>query len=465
MNKKFSFEINDMLPQTLVKELDKYIIGQEEAKKSIAIAIRNRYRRAKLEKNLQEEISPSNIIMIGSTGVGKTEIARRVSKLTKAPFVKVEATKYTEVGYVGRDVESMVRDLAEASYQLVKELHLARVEDIAKKNAEKRILDLLVPPKKIISKLSNPFDMLFPKEPEETDTRDEAHIKDQRIIYSEKLKRKELEDTEVEIEVQENFNATNFMSQTGMDQMMDNMNDVLKQLVPSKLKKRKVLISEAREYFTSEEAEKLIDEDLVRQEAISLAENHGIIFIDEIDKIAETGKHSGGVSREGVQRDILPIVEGSMVKTKYGNLKTDYILFIAAGAFHVSKPSDLIPELQGRFPIRVELNNLKIDDYVKILRDTDNSLIKQYKALLKVDNIELKFTEDGIVEIARIVYDLNEMKENLGARRLVTILEKLLKELLFEVNNEVEEKIIDRNFVQFTLRDMIQATDMSRYIL
>lgn len=465
MSKKFSFEINTMLPKVLVEELDKYIIGQDEAKRSIAIAIRNRYRRAKLSDSLQEEISPSNIIMIGSTGVGKTEIARRVSKLIKAPFVKVEATKYTEVGYVGRDVESMVRDLAEASYQLVKELHLLRVEAEARRNAEQRILDVLVPPKKITSKLSNPFEMLFPKEEEEGDSRDEAHIKDQRIIYAEKLKRKELEDKEIEIEVHETFSAPAMMSQTGMDQVMDNMNDMMKQLIPSKPKKRKVLVSEAREYFASEEAEKLIDEDLVRQEAINLAENHGIIFIDEIDKIAETGKHSGGVSREGVQRDILPIVEGSIVKTKYGNIKTDYILFIAAGAFHVSKPSDLIPELQGRFPIRVELNNLKIEDYVKILRDTDNSLIKQYSALLEVDNLKLNFTEDGIVEIARIVYDLNETKENLGARRLVTILEKLLKELLFEVNEQMEEKIIDRNFVQFTLRDMIQATDMSRYIL
>ena len=465
MNKQLSFNINEMRPDELVKELDKYIIGQDEAKKSLAIAVRNRYRRSKLPSELQEEISPSNIIMIGSTGVGKTEIVRRASKLIKAPFVKVEATKYTEVGYVGRDVESMIRDLADESYSMIKKIHLEEVEAEARKNAEMRILDILVPPKKITQAIKSPIDMFFSKTDTEVDNRDEVKVNDQRQIFFEKLKRKELENEFIEIEIEEKTNHSAMLGQMGMDQVMDNMNDMLKQIMPSKRKKRKILLKEAREYLTLEEAEKLIDEELIMNEAVYLAENYGIVFIDEIDKIAEINKQSSGVSREGVQRDILPIVEGSTVKTKYGNIKTDYILFIAAGAFHVAKPQDLLPELQGRFPIRVELNSLKTNDYIKILTETNNSLIKQYTELLKVDNIKLVFTEDGIIEIAKIVYDLNETKENLGARRLFTVLEQLLKDLLFEIKEEITEKIVDRNFVQFTLRDMIQATDMSRYIL
>ena len=465
MNKQLSFNINEMRPDELVKELDKYIIGQDEAKKSLAIAVRNRYRRSKLPSELQEEISPSNIIMIGSTGVGKTEIVRRASKLIKAPFVKVEATKYTEVGYVGRDVESMIRDLADESYSMIKKIHLEEVEAEARKNAEMRILDILVPPKKITQVIKSPIDMFFSKTDTEVDNRDEVKVNDQRQIFFEKLKRKELENEFIEIEIEEKTNHSAMLGQMGMDQVMDNMNDMLKQIMPSKRKKRKILLKEAREYLTLEEAEKLIDEELIMNEAVYLAENYGIVFIDEIDKIAEINKQSSGVSREGVQRDILPIVEGSTVKTKYGNIKTDYILFIAAGAFHVAKPQDLLPELQGRFPIRVELNSLKTNDYIKILTETNNSLIKQYTELLKVDNIKLVFTEDGIIEIAKIVYDLNETKENLGARRLLTVLEQLLKDLLFEIKEEITEKIVDRNFVQFTLRDMIQATDMSRYIL
>lgn len=465
MNKQLSFNINEMRPDELVKELDKYIIGQDEAKKSLAIAVRNRYRRSKLPSELQEEISPSNIIMIGSTGVGKTEIVRRASKLIKAPFVKVEATKYTEVGYVGRDVESMIRDLADESYSMIKKIHLEEVEAEARKNAEMRILDILVPPKKITQAIKSPIDMFFSKTDTKVDNRDEVKVNDQRQIFFEKLKRKELENEFIEIEIEEKTNHSAMLGQMGMDQVMDNMNDMLKQIMPSKRKKRKILLKEAREYLTLEEAEKLIDEELIMNEAVYLAENYGIVFIDEIDKIAEINKQSSGVSREGVQRDILPIVEGSTVKTKYGNIKTDYILFIAAGAFHVAKPQDLLPELQGRFPIRVELNSLKTNDYIKILTETNNSLIKQYTELLKVDNIKLVFTEDGIIEIAKIVYDLNETKENLGARRLLTVLEQLLKDLLFEIKEEITEKIVDRNFVQFTLRDMIQATDMSRYIL
>ena len=465
MNKQLSFDVNEMKPDELVKELDKYIIGQDEAKKSLAIAVRNRYRRSRLPGEIQEEIAPSNIIMIGSTGVGKTEIVRRASKLIKAPFVKVEATKYTEVGYVGRDVESMVRDLADASYSMIKSIHLEKVQVEARKNAEMRILDILIPPKKITQAIKSPIDMFFSKTDGEIDSRDEVKVNDQRKIFLEKLKRKELENELIEIELEEKVNHSTMLGQMGMDQVMDNMNDMLKQIMPSKRKKRKILVKEAREYLAVEEAEKLIDEEVIMNEAVYLAENYGIIFIDEIDKIAETSKQSSGVSREGVQRDILPIVEGSVVNTKYGNIKTDYILFIAAGAFHVAKPQDLIPELQGRFPIRVELNSLKANDYIKILTETDNSLIKQYTALLEVDNIKLVFTEDGIVEIAKIVYDLNETKENLGARRLLTVLEQLLKDTLFEIKEELTEKTIDRNFVQFTLRDMIQATDISRYIL
>ena len=465
MNKQLSFDVNEMKPDELVKELDKYIIGQDEAKKSLAIAVRNRYRRSRLPGEIQEEIAPSNIIMIGSTGVGKTEIVRRASKLIKAPFVKVEATKYTEVGYVGRDVESMVRDLSDASYSMIKSIHLEKVQVEARKNAEMRILDILIPPKKFTQAIKSPIDMFFSKTDGEIDSRDEVKVNDQRKIFLEKLKRKELENELIEIELEEKVNHSTMLGQMGMDQVMDNMNDMLKQIMPSKRKKRKILVKEAREYLAVEEAEKLIDEEVIMNEAVYLAENYGIIFIDEIDKIAETSKQSSGVSREGVQRDILPIVEGSVVKTKYGNIKTDYILFIAAGAFHVAKPQDLIPELQGRFPIRVELNSLKANDYIKVLTETDNSLIKQYTALLEVDNIKLVFTEDGIVEIAKIVYDLNETKENLGARRLLTVLEQLLKDTLFEIKEELTEKTIDRNFVQFTLRDMIQATDISRYIL
>ena len=379
--------------------------------------------------------------------------------------MKVEATKYTEVGYVGRDVESMIRDLADESYSMIKKIHLEEVEAEARKNAEMRILDILVPPKKITQAIKSPIDMFFSKTDTEVDNRDEVKVNDQRQIFFEKLKRKELENEFIEIEIEEKTNHSAMLGQMGMDQVMDNMNDMLKQIMPSKRKKRKILLKEAREYLTLEEAEKLIDEELIMNEAVYLAENYGIVFIDEIDKIAEINKQSSGVSREGVQRDILPIVEGSTVKTKYGNIKTDYILFIAAGAFHVAKPQDLLPELQGRFPIRVELNSLKTNDYIKILTETNNSLIKQYTELLKVDNIKLVFTEDGIIEIAKIVYDLNETKENLGARRLLTVLEQLLKDLLFEIKEEITEKIVDRNFVQFTLRDMIQATDMSRYIL
>ncbi|MDO4281371.1 MAG: ATP-dependent protease ATPase subunit HslU [Peptococcaceae bacterium] len=460
----------NLLPKDIVAHLDRYIIGQDEAKKSIAIAIRNRYRRSQLPKNLQEEISPSNIIMMGPTGVGKTEIVRRVSKILGTPFVKVEATKFTEVGYVGRDVDSMIRDLVEASIRLVRQEKIKSVQEEAQALATERLIDLLVPSKKKRLTNNNPLEMLFGGQQNTNDaesSEEEKHRNEQKIIFKEKLRRHEFDDQTIEIEVEEKRMSNDMMAATGMDQVMDNMNDMMKNIMPSKKKKRRVTVLEARDILAEEEAEKLIDEDLVNQEAIELAENHGIVFIDEIDKIAETSVsgQGAGVSREGVQRDILPIVEGSVVKTKYGNIKTDHILFIAAGAFHVSKPEDLIPELQGRFPFKVQLESLTKDDFIKILTETEHSLPEKYQALLAVDQTNLTFTADGIEALAAHAYALNENEEDLGARRLVSVMEKTLLNILYDAGDGQTDVVIDKDFVNKVCETSSTSNQMSKYIL
>lgn len=463
-------KIPNMMPKEIVAHLDKYIIGQDEAKKSIAIAIRNRYRRSCLPKEMQEEISPSNIIMMGPTGVGKTEIVRRASKILGTPFVKVEATKFTEVGYVGRDVESMVRDLVEASIRLVRAEKIKAVQGEAQKLATERLIDILVPSKKKQRSGNNPFEMLFGAQQQSdsaADAEEERRRNDQKVIFKEKLRRHEFDDQVIEIEVEEKRMTNDMLSATGMDQVMDNMNDMMKNIMPTKKKKKRVTVTEARDILAEEEAEKLIDEDLVAQEAIALAENHGIIFIDEIDKIAETNVNGGGagVSREGVQRDILPIVEGSVVKTKYGPIKTDHILFIAAGAFHVSKPEDLIPELQGRFPYKVQLHSLDKQDFVRILTETEHSLPEKYEALLAVDDTALTFTEDGLEAIAEYAYELNENEEDLGARRLVSVMEKALLDTLYEAGGSHQEIVVDEAFVKNVCKLNIIENQLDKYIL
>ena len=463
-------KIPNMMPKEIVAHLDKYIIGQDEAKKSIAIAIRNRYRRSRLPKEMQEEISPSNIIMMGPTGVGKTEIVRRASKILGTPFVKVEATKFTEVGYVGRDVESMVRDLVEASIRLVRAEKIKAVQGEAQKLATERLIDILVPSKKKQRSGNNPFEMLFGAQQQSdsaADAEEERRRNDQKVIFKEKLRRHEFDDQVIEIEVEEKRMTNDMLSATGMDQVMDNMNDMMKNIMPAKKKKKRVTVTEARDILAEEEAEKLIDEDLVAQEAIALAENHGIIFIDEIDKIAETNVNGGGagVSREGVQRDILPIVEGSVVKTKYGLIKTDHILFIAAGAFHVSKPEDLIPELQGRFPYKVQLHSLDKYDFVRILTETEHSLPEKYEALLAVDDTALTFTEDGLEAIAEYAYELNENEEDLGARRLVSVMEKALLDTLYEAGGSHQEIVVDEAFVKNVCKLNIIENQLDKYIL
>lgn len=463
-------KIPNMMPKEIVAHLDKYIIGQDEAKKSIAIAIRNRYRRSRLPKEMQEEISPSNIIMMGPTGVGKTEIVRRASKILGTPFVKVEATKFTEVGYVGRDVESMVRDLVEASIRLVRAEKIKAVQGEAQKLATERLIDILVPSKKKQRSGNNPFEMLFGAQQQSdsaADAEEERRRHDQKVIFKEKLRRHEFDDQVIEIEVEEKRMTNDMLSATGMDQVMDNMNDMMKNIMPAKKKKKRVTVTEARDILAEEEAEKLIDEDLVAQEAIALAENHGIIFIDEIDKIAETNVNGGGagVSREGVQRDILPIVEGSVVKTKYGSIKTDHILFIAAGAFHVSKPEDLIPELQGRFPYKVQLHSLDKYDFVRILTETEHSLPEKYEALLAVDDTALTFTEDGLEAIAEYAYELNENEEDLGARRLVSVMEKALLDTLYEAGGSHQEIVVDEAFVKNVCKLNIIENQLDKYIL
>ena len=464
--------MENLTPQQIVTELDRYIIGQDEAKKSVAVALRNRYRRSLLPEEAQEEISPKNIIMIGPTGVGKTEIARRLAKLVKAPFVKVEATKFTEVGYVGRDVESIVRDLVEASVRQVNDEKVKSVERQAEKMANERLLDIIAPLPKKKSSMANPFEAFFNanKEQHEDTAVNENFddIKNKRDILREKLKRLELEDDYVEVEVEDTNAMNEMLSTMGMDDMAGNFSDMFSGLMPKKTKKRKVTVEQARKILTQQEAEKLIDFEEVKQEAIKLAENAGIIFLDEIDKIAAKGSGGSGpdVSREGVQRDILPIVEGCTVKTKYGNVNTDHMLFIAAGAFHVSKPDDLIPELQGRFPVRVELESLSEKDLERILREPNNSLLKQYEQLLSVEGVSLSFTPEAVSAIAGMAADMNEQTEDIGARRLHTVLEKLLEDVMFSAVDGAEEAvIIDKAYVEEKLAGLTKDKDFSKFIL
>ncbi|KUO52297.1 MAG: Clp protease [Desulfitibacter sp. BRH_c19] len=468
--------MNYLTPREIVIHLDKYIVGQKDAKKAVAIALRNRYRRKQVEQELQEEIFPKNIIMIGPTGVGKTEIARRLAKLVNAPFIKIEATKFTEVGYVGRDVESIVRDLVETSIRMIKTSKRDTVEQQAGKAVEDRILDILMPLPKKTKNNKNPLELLFGTDSSSSDAEvleqdlktKTDRIKEQREIIRNKLKRLELEDELVEIEVQDNASPTlEIFSGSGMEEMGINFQDMLGGILPKKNKKKRLPIKEAKKILLQQEADKLIDMDEVIGAAINIAEQEGIVFLDEIDKIAvqESG-HGPDVSRGGVQRDILPIVEGSTVMTKHGPVKTDHVLFIAAGAFHTSKPSDLIPELQGRFPIRVELQSLSKDDFKEILTEPKNSLIKQYTALLETEGIKIVFLEEAITTIAEIAYTVNSQTENIGARRLHTILEKLLEDLFFDAP-EIEQKTItiDKKNVEDKLNNIVQDQDLSRYIL
>ncbi|MBQ6808176.1 MAG: ATP-dependent protease ATPase subunit HslU [Firmicutes bacterium] len=463
-------ERKELTPRQIVAELDKHIVGQNEAKRSVAVVVRNRYRRQQLEQGLQDEIIPKNIIMIGPTGVGKTEIARRLAKLVDAPFIKVEATKFTEVGYVGRDVESIIRDLVETAIRMVKAERTAAVEDQARAAAELRILDMLQPlPNK--GKLGTAIGNIFGGPVHEESSADnseeaknkEADIRRRRVWLRDQLSKGTLDKELLEIEVEDSSSNPTF----GMEGMGIDMAGILGSMMPKKMIKRKVSIGEAKRLLTQEEAEKLIDNEEVTQTAIQRAEQSGIVFLDEIDKIAGgQGGHGPDVSRGGVQRDILPIVEGCTVMTKYGPVKTDYVLFIAAGAFHVCKPSDLMPELQGRFPIRVNLDNLSKDDLRRILLEPEHSLLQQYQALLAVDGVNVEFAEDGIDALAEIADQVNCNTDNIGARRLHTILEKVLEDLLYDAPEQASGLIrIDRPFVEEKLRDVAQNQDLSRFIL
>ncbi|MFC7372164.1 ATP-dependent protease ATPase subunit HslU [Fictibacillus iocasae] len=465
-------EHQHLTPRQIVEKLDQYIIGQNNAKKAVAVALRNRFRRSKLDEKLREEISPKNILMIGPTGVGKTEIARRLAKLVQAPFIKVEATKFTEVGYVGRDVESMVRDLVETSIRLVKEIKMHEVKDLAEENANKRLVELLAPGKKKETAMKNPLEMFFggaanQNQSASNTSDDDESLSQKRRQTAHKLALGELEDHLVTVEVEEQGQSMMDMFQgTGLDQVGLNMQDMLGGLMPKKKKKRKLTVREARKVLTQDEAAKLIDMDDVTSEAVYKAEQSGIIFIDEIDKIAGKNQNTADVSREGVQRDILPIVEGSTVMTKYGSVKTDHILFIAAGAFHMAKPSDLIPELQGRFPIRVELKSLTVEDFVRILVEPDNAIVKQYSALLSTEGINVEFSDEAIARIANIAADVNRDTDNIGARRLHTILERLLEDLSFEAPDiSLEHIVITPEYVDEKLASIARNKDLSQYIL
>ncbi|EGO9939258.1 ATP-dependent protease ATPase subunit HslU [Enterococcus faecium] len=459
-------------PRQIVRELDEYIVGQHAAKKSVAVALRNRYRRLQLDEKMQQDITPKNMLMIGPTGVGKTEIARRLAKIVNAPFVKVEATKFTEVGYVGRDVESMVRDLVENAIQIVEKEQYSRVYTSAKKNAEKRLVKILVPGiKKEQKQSTNQFEQMMnlfnasqqnTAEPQEEVTED---IRINRRTVLEQLQKGLLDSREVTIEVEDQKKPAPMMN-NGLEQMGIDLNETLGALTPKKKVERTVTVKEALELLIKEESAKLVKDADIHSEAIKLAEESGIIFIDEIDKITSKSQQSGEVSREGVQRDILPIVEGSQVNTKYGIIQTDHVLFIASGAFHLSKPSDLIPELQGRFPIRVELDDLTAEDFVKILTEPNNALIKQYVALIGTENVSVTFTKEAIERIAQIAFDVNRDTDNIGARRLHTILEKLLEDLLFEAPDmQMGEITITEAYVDDKLGSIAANEDLSRYIL
>ena len=460
-------KIKNMTPQEIVNELDKYIIGQNEAKRNVAIALRNRWRRLNVKDEIRNEIIPNNILMIGATGVGKTEIARRLAKLSDAPFTKVEASKFTEVGYVGRDVESMVRDLVEQSVNLVKTLKKEEVKIKAEESVNNIILDILIPP---INKVQSNINLSLEKNSQNQDKEINEKTREK---FKEKINKGELDDRKIEIIIQKPSNSGIGMVGGGMmdESSMINLQDMISNMMPKRNKKRKVTIGEAKKILLDSEVSKLIDMDVVKDEAIKKAENTGIIFIDEIDKISGSSKKGGGgpdVSREGVQRDLLPIVEGTTVTTKYGMIKTDHILFIAAGAFHLSKPSDLIPELQGRFPIRVELDTLTQDDFLKILCEPKNSLTKQYKALIKSENVEIVFNEDALKEISKKAFIINSEIENIGARRLHTVMSKLLNEILFDIPEKIGPNakiVITKEKVGEKLNSITENKDLSEYIL
>jgi len=457
--------LDELTPREIVGELDKYVIGQKDAKRAVAIALRNRTRRQKLPPDLAEEIIPKNIIMIGPTGVGKTEIARRLAKLANSPFLKVEASKFTEVGYVGRDVESMVRDLVEIAIDNVREEKLEDVADKAELNAEERLLDILLPPspQKADPVSTTTGGVVIDGGTQLTESSNRTREK-----LRQQLREGKLDERMVEIDVRErNFPSFEILTNQGVEEMDVNIKDMLPNIFGQRTKKRKMKVNEAFEYLIQEEEQRLIDMDQVTRSAIDRVENSGIVFLDEIDKIAgREGGHGPDVSREGVQRDILPIVEGTTVNTRYGMVRTDHILFIAAGAFHVSKPSDLIPELQGRFPIRVELQSLTMEDFVRILTEPKSSLVKQYTALLETEGVKLEFTHEALEEIAHFAFRVNESTENIGARRLHTIMERVLDELSFDAPEKKGEQVtVDADYVRKMLTDIVKDQDLSRYIL
>ncbi|MDD7804260.1 MAG: HslU--HslV peptidase ATPase subunit [Endozoicomonas sp. (ex Botrylloides leachii)] len=446
--------MSNMTPREIVHELNKHIVGQDDAKRAVAIALRNRWRRMQLDENLRNEISPKNILMIGPTGVGKTEIARRLAKLAQAPFIKVEATKFTEVGYVGRDVESIIRDLMDAALKMLREQEIERVRDRAKDAAEERILEALLPSARNFTEESKPQD-----------------TSNTRQIFRKKLREGQLDDKEIDIDLRETPVGLEIMAPPGMEEMTNQLQSMFSNLSSGKQKTRKLKVKDAAKLVEDEEASKLVNEDDLKLRAIHAVEQNGIVFIDEIDKVAKRSSASNAdVSREGVQRDLLPLIEGCTVSTKYGMVKTDHILFMASGAFHLAKPSDLIPELQGRLPIRVELKALSTEDFVNILKEPDASLTEQYQGLLATEKLSIEFTESGIRRIAEVSWQVNENTENIGARRLHTVMERLLEEVSFNatdmaVNQGVEKLIIDDHYVNLHLGELAQNDDLSRYIL